>query len=117
MGVPFLSSNGGRLLLLSAACFLAASAWLVVSNNLYALGIGMPAGITIAFVGVGLSMHDYPRETVLSLLLLPPALWGFMYLVGEFTWAKSTTWGYGIGALAVLAVLKAAIPGNKEASA
>ncbi len=113
MSVPFFSSNPGRLVMLAAACFLGAAAWLLVAGNLYALGIGMPVGITLAFVGVGLGMTDYPKETMMSLLLLPPALFGFIYLMGEFS-TGTRSWGWGIGALAALALLKAAIPGSKD---
>lgn len=114
MSTPFFSSNPGRLILLAAACFTGAAAWLLLAGNLYALGIGMPAGITFAFIGVGLGMHDYPRQALLSMVLLPPALWGFTYLMGEFS-TGNHSWGWGIAAVAVLALLRAAVPGKGAA--
>ena len=74
---------------------------------------GGPAGITLAFVSAGLGMSDYPKEILFSLLLGPPALWGFMYLLGEFT-IGDTSWGWGIGVLAVIALFKAAVPGGSK---
>ena len=100
-------------MLLAAACFMGSAAWLLVGSNLYALGIGMPAGITLAFVSAGLGMSDYPKEILFSLLLGPPALWGFIYLMGEFS-TGDTSWGWGIGALAVVALFKAAVPGGSK---
>ncbi len=97
-------------MLLAAASFLGAAAAMVVAHNLYALGIGMPAGITMAAVAVGLGLGDYPKEILLSVLLLPPSLWAFTYLMGEFTAGNSHSWGWGLGALALLALLRAALP-------
>jgi hypothetical protein len=117
MLLPFSKSVPGRLLYAAAACYLLAGAAQVIAASQVALGIGMPAAVTISFVAVGLGMADYPREILLSVCVLPPALWGFLYLMGELTTATAVNWGYGMAALGVVALLFAAAPRGDEADA
>jgi hypothetical protein len=113
--VPFTRSNPGRLVLLAAAIFLLSGAVMVASDDHYAFGIGMPAAITIAFVAVGVSMGSYVKETLFTACVLPPGLWGFMYLIGELKHADARNWGYGIGLVGLLALAMAVRPGQVEA--
>lgn len=112
MATPFLSSTPGRLLLAAAGLYLLSAAAYLLWTNLTVFGIGLPAAITLSFVGVGLGMADYTKQTLLSVVLLPPALWGFMYLTGEFHFRSAGTWGYGIALLGILALGKAAMGGG-----
>ena len=112
MPTPFLSSTPGRLLLTAAGLYLLSAAAYLLWTNLTVFGIGLPAAITLSFVGVGLGMHDYIKQTMLSVLLLPPALWGFMYLMGEFHYRSASNWGYGVALLGVIALGKAAMGGD-----
>jgi hypothetical protein len=114
MPTTFRQSSPGRLLLLAGACFLASAAALLVSGSLYAIGIGMPIGITIAFVAVGLGISDdYIRETLFAVCLLPPALWGFYYLMGELhTGSQAGGWLMALVAAGMLGL--AAFPGGSE---
>jgi hypothetical protein len=109
MPTPFLSSPSGRLLLAAAGLYLLSAAAYLLWGNLTAFGIGLPAAITLSFVGVGLGMSDYTKQTLLAILLLPPALWGFIYLTGEFRFRSATSWGWGIALIGVIALGKAAM--------
>jgi len=113
----FAQSIGGRLVMAANAVFLGTSAAYLLTGSLYTWGIGMPIGLTLAFVGVGLSMTDYLRETMFSITVLPTALWGFTYLLGELDWRAITWPAYIIGALAVLALYRAAVPPSAEQAA
>lgn len=108
----FSASTGGRIVWAAAAVFLATTGWYTVSHNLYALGIGMPAGITLAFVGVGLSMNDYQGEALFAVTVLPCALWGLIYATNEADFRAQTWLGYIFVLLAVLAAGKAAMGGG-----
>ena len=114
MVVPFRQSAPGRLILVAAACFLGAAAALLMTGSIYAIGIGMPIGITIAFVGVGLGLGEYTRETMYTVLLMPPLLWGFYYLMAELSSGRAGGWGWPLAILAVLALGAAAFPGSKD---
>lgn len=115
MATPYLHSTSGRLILAAAAVFLAAGAAGVISSSLYAIGIGFPAGITLAFVAVGLGLEDYTRPTLFSIMVMPPALWGFYYLMEELKYGGgSTTLGYAFAFLALCSIGKAAFPGSAE---
>jgi hypothetical protein len=103
--------------LLAGAVFLASGAaglMMDETGSLYAIGVGFPIGITVAFVGVGIGLADYVRETMFSVLVLPPALWGFFYLMNELDFVKASTWGYGMAALAIVCLLRAAVPSKSE---
>lgn len=114
---PFLQSTGGRVVLAAATVFLATTGWYTISHNLYVLGIGMPAGITLAFVGVGLAMPDYLGESLFSVTVLPCALWGLMYATGEADFRHQNWLGYILVILAVVAAAKAMMGGGEEAHA
>ena len=114
MVVPFRQSAPGRLLLVAAACFLGAAAALLISGSIYAIGIGMPLGITVAFVGVGLGIGEYTRETLYTVALLPPLLWGFYYLMAELSHVSASGWGWPMAIIAALALGVAAFPGGSR---
>jgi hypothetical protein len=114
---PFLSSTSGRLLLAAAGLYLLSVAAYLLWGSHTIFGIGLPAAITLSFVGVGFGMADYTKETMLSVVLLPPALWGFIYLTGEFKFRSANSWGYGIALLGVVALAKAAMGGGEDAEA
>lgn len=110
----FNETAGGRIIWAAAAVFLATTGWYTVSQNLYALGIGMPAGITLAFVGVGLSMEDYAGEALFSVTVLPCALWALMYTTGEAD-HRSIVWiGYVFIVLGLIAAGKALMGGGGD---
>lgn len=110
----FSETPGGRIVWAAAAVFLATAGWYTVSHNLYALGIGMPIGITLAFVGVGITMTDYTGEALFSITVLPCALWGLIYMTGEAD-HRAVTWiGYVFVVLAVIAAGKAAMGGGDD---
>jgi hypothetical protein len=111
---PFIESTTGRLLLAAAGIALMSGASQLITGSYYIAGVGLPAAITIAFVAVGTGMGDYTKETLFSILLMPPALWGFMYLVGEIGHGG---WGWGILLLGIVAFAKAAIPASDEGRA
>ena len=112
----FSETAGGRVVWAAAAVFLATTGWFAVSHNLYALGIGMPAGITLAFVGCGLSLPDYAGECLFTVTVLPCALWALMYLTFEAD-HRSVTWvGYILCVLAVIAAGKVVMGGGGEES-
>jgi hypothetical protein len=108
---PFIESTPGRLVLAAAAIALISGASQLITGSYYIAGVGLPAAITLAFVGVGLGMGEYTKETLFSVLLMPPVLWGFMYLVGEI---GRGGWGWGFLLLGIVAIAKAAIPGGGE---
>ena len=108
----FSETPGGRILWIAAAVFLGTTGWYAISHNLYALGIGMPAGITLAFVGVGLTMTDYTKETMFAITVLPCALWGLMYATGEADYRSQAGLGYIFVVLAVIATGKAMMSGG-----
>ncbi|MBM4360022.1 MAG: hypothetical protein FJ096_18105 [Deltaproteobacteria bacterium] len=112
MPTPFLSSVSGRILLAAFASFTLSAAAYLVAGNLTIFGIGFPLGLTLSFVGVGLGMSEYTSQTMLSVLVLPPALWGFIYLTGEFKYRSANSWGYGLALLGVIALAKAAMGGS-----
>ncbi len=118
--VPFTRSMPGRLMFASAATFLLTIAvWLVNTGSTavgaYAFGVGMPLGIAFAFISVGLAMTSHTKECLFAICVLPPALWGLMYLGGELEMAKAGNWGYGIAALGFLALGLALSPTLTEA--
>lgn len=119
METPFLSSNPGRVILVAVAVFLASFAAYTITGSVYPIACGMPVGITIAFVAVGLGMGEYSEPAMFSILVLPPTLWGFFYLtVNVVGGAGSTTFGYITAACAALTLLKAAMGGGEgEATA
>lgn len=127
MPTPFLSSTPGRLLLTAAGLYLLSNASYLLWGNLTIFGWGLPAAITLSFVAVGLGMGDYTKQTLLAVVLLPPVLWGFMYLTGEFHFSASRTvmgthfapnpWGYGIALLGAIALGRAALGGGQDAEA
>ena len=47
-------------------------------------------------------------------MMLPPALWGFMYLMGEFHFHGANSWGYGVALLGVIAAGMAVMGGGEE---
>jgi hypothetical protein len=112
---PFTQSTSGRVMLAAAAVFLASAGWYTISHNLYALGIGMPMGITLAFVSVGLGLGDgYMKETMFGITVLPAALWGFMYLSNEMVYRHLPWGGYVMVVLAALCAAKGAMGGKTE---
>lgn len=117
MQKSFLSTASGRLLLVAAAVYLLSAGAYLLWNNLVALGLGMPAGITISFVAVGLGSREHIKETLMTVICMPPALWGFIYLMGEFKYHEASGWGWVILLLGVLALGRAAMGGGKEAAA
>jgi ABC-type transport system involved in cytochrome c biogenesis permease component len=106
---PFLQSPGGRVVLVAAAVFLGTTGWYTISHNLYALGIGMPLGITLSFVGVGLALPDYLGESLFAVTVLPCALWSLIYATGEATFRHQPWLGYLLVLLAVLSLGRAAM--------
>ncbi|MBM4376488.1 MAG: hypothetical protein FJ095_15510 [Deltaproteobacteria bacterium] len=112
MPTPFLSSTSGRVLLSAFAAFMLSAGVYLINGNMTIFGLGFPLGLTLSFVGVGLGMNDYTRQTMMSVLLLPPALWGFIYLTGEFKYRSASSWGYGLALLGVIALAKAAMGGG-----
>lgn len=114
--VPFHKSAPGRILLVATAVFLLTGASFVKWGSYVALGIGMPAGITLAFIGVGLGMRSYVRETLLGLVLLPPALWGFMFFIPYAS--ASSAWPVVFGAAGIVAAgLAATGKGSSQTTA
>ena len=105
--IPFSSSKPGRLLLLAAAVFLLSAGCRVAAGPAWVYGLGMPAGITISFVAVGLGMAEHTKETLFATIMGPVVLWAFTYLACEFNYASATSWSWGIGLVGVLALLKA----------
>lgn len=116
MPTPFLSHVSGRIMLAAFASFMLSSAAYLVAGNMTIFGLGFPVGLTLSFVGVGLGMSDYTKETMMSVLLLPPALWGFIYLTGEFKFRSANNWGYGLALLGIVALAKAAMGGGSEST-
>jgi hypothetical protein len=117
MPTPFLSSVSGRILLAAFASFTLSAAAYLLAGNMTIFGLGFPLGLTLSFVGIGLGMTDYTRQTMLSVLVLPPALWGFIYLTGEFKYRSANSWGYGLALLGILALGKAAMGGGSTPEA
>ncbi|MSP26652.1 MAG: hypothetical protein EXR75_16190 [Myxococcales bacterium] len=111
MPTPFMSSTPGRLMLAAAALFMLSAAALMLWGSAWIFGLGMPAAITIAFVGFGLGLEDYTKELLFTLLLGLPALWGFMYLVAELIFHSANAWGWGVGLCGMLALAKASMGG------
>ncbi len=105
------------MVLAAAAVFLATTGWYTVSHNLYVLGIGMPAGITLSFVGVGLALPDYAGPSLFSVTVLPCALWGLIYATNEATFRHQGWLGYIFVVLAVAAAAKALMGGGDAAHA
>jgi hypothetical protein len=60
-----------------------------------------------------MGISDYARETLYSVLLLPPFLWGFYYLMGELH-GGSTAWGWPMAILAAVLLGMAAFPGGSS---
>ena len=114
MQKSFLSTASGRLLLVAAAIYLFTAGAYLVWDNLVALGLGMPAGITVSFVAVGLGSREYIKETLMTIICMTPTLWGFIYLMGELKYHDLGGWGWGILLLGVLALGKAAMGGDEE---
>jgi hypothetical protein len=112
MQQSYFSTTSGRLLLVAAACYLLTAGAYLVFGSLTALGIGMPAAITVSFIAVGLGITDHMKETMLTIMCMPPTLWGFMYLIGEFQHRSANSWGWGIMLLGVLALARAAMGGG-----
>lgn len=112
MPTPYLSSVSGRVLLCALATFMLSAAAYLLYGNMTIFGIGFPLGLTLSFVSVGLGMTDYTKQTVLSVLVLPPALWGFIYLTGEFKFRSANSWGYGLALVGIAALAKAAMGGG-----
>lgn len=117
MQKSFLSTASGRLLLVAAACYLFTAGAYLLWNNLVAFGLGMPAGITISFVAVGLGSREHIKETLMTVICMTPVLWGFMYLLGELKYHEANGWGWGILLLGVLALGRAAMGGGEQAAA
>ncbi len=113
----FSETAGGRVVWAAAALFLATTGWYAISHNLYVLGIGMPAGITLAFVGVGMSMPDYQGECLFSITVLPCALWVLMYATAEAHFRHQAWLGYIFCVLAVITAGKAIMGGSGEVTA
>ena len=105
------------MLVAAAVYLLTAGIYLLYSNanaGIWLFGIGFPAGITLSFVSVGFSLGDYDKEAMMGVLILPPALWGFVYLMGEFWHRKASNgWGWGICVLGVLCIGRALVGGKK----
>ncbi len=116
MPTPFVSSVSGRLLLTAFAAFTLSAAAYLLYGNMTAFGLGFPIGLTLSFLAVGLGMTEYTRQTLLSMIALPPALWGFMYLTAEFQYHSANNWGYGLALLGVLALGRAAMGGTTTPS-
>jgi hypothetical protein len=112
MPTPFLSSTSGRVLLCSFSAFTLSAAAYLINGNMTIFGLGFPLGLTLSFVGIGLGMSEYTKQTMMSVLVLPPALWGFIYLTGEFKYRSASSWGYGLALLGVVALAKAAMGGG-----
>jgi hypothetical protein len=112
----FAQSQGGRLMMAAHAAFLGTTAVYLFTGSLYAWGIGMPLGITFAFISVGLSLEDYLKEAFIGITLLPVALWCFTYLAGELDW-RATSWPAYLmaGAALIAAFFAVAPPGAKTA--
>ena len=85
-------------------------------TDIYIIGLSFPVSITIAFIGVGLGLHEYGKELMYTVLMAPPALWGFYYLMGELEFNNANSWGYGVLLLAIIAAGRAAFPGGNGAS-
>ncbi len=117
MQKSFLSTASGRLLLVAAACYLFTAGAYLLWDNLVAFGLGMPAGITVSFVAVGLGTREYIKETMMTVICMTPVLWGFMYLLGELHYRGAKSWGWGIMLLGALALGRAAMGGGEEAAA
>ena len=115
MPTPYLSSVSGRVLLCAFASFMLSAAAYLLYGNMAIFGLGFPLGLTLSFLAVGFGMTDYTKETLLSMLVLPPALWGFIYLTGEFKYRSANSWGYGLAFLGVLALGRAAMGGGDAA--
>lgn len=103
-------------MMLAAAVFLLCGACHVAAGPAWVYGLGMPAGITLSFVGIGLGMSDYTHDTMLWICVGTPALWGFMYLIGELDYASATGWSWGIGLVGLVALVKAIKGANADAS-
>ncbi len=117
MTTPFFSSTSGRLILAAAAVFMLSAAAMLLFKSAWIFGLGMPAGITLAFVGAGLGLSEYAKELAFVLLCGPPALWGFIYLVAEFEFRTANAWGWGIGLCGVLVLGRAAMGGGAATAA
>jgi len=115
MNSPYLKSSTGRLMLGAAAVFLLSFAAYAVASSLYAIAIGMPIGITLAFVSVGLGMDEYTKETLFACTVLPPVLWGAYIAYAHLEGAA--TWGYLAGLLGVICLGNAAMGGGGEEKA
>ena len=111
----FAQSTSGRLMMAAHAAFLASAAVYLFNGNLYVWGIGLPAGLTIAFVSVGFGMNDYLKETMIGITLMPALLWGFMYLMGELDWRGISWPAYVMGVAALYAAFRAAVPPGSAA--
>jgi hypothetical protein len=113
----YLQSQPGRIMMAAHAVFLATVAIYLLTDSYYAWGIGMPAGITLAFVSVGFSLQqEYLKEALIGITLLPVALWCFAYLTGELDW-RATSWpAYGCLFFAAWALFRAAVPPSEKAA-
>lgn len=118
MQQSFLSTTTGRLLLVSAAIYLFAAGGYLLWSSFVAFGLGMPAGITVSFIAVGLGSREHVKETLMTVICMPPVLWGFMYLLGELKYQDASGWGWGIMLIGVLALGRAAMgSGDRTAEA
>ena len=111
METPFLSSNPGRVILLAAAVFLFSFAAFSITGSIYPLACGMPVGITLSFVAVGVGLEDHVLPTLYTILLMPPALWGFYFLTAHLP--NAAGFGYAVGVAGLLSLGKAAVGGSK----
>ena len=102
-------------MLAAAAVYLGTAAVYLIWGSIFAFGIGFPLGITLSFLSVGFALGEYDKEAMLGVITLPPALWGFMYLVSEFKFRDGHSWGWIIGLMAIVAAGKAALGGGREA--
>lgn len=116
MATPYLSSKSGRILLVALALYMLSAAAYLLHGNMTLFGLGFPAALTLSFVSVGLGMTDYTKQTLLSVLVLPPLLWGFIYLTGEFKYRSANNWGYGLALIGILALGKALVGGGSPAA-
>ena len=74
MPTPYLSSVSGRVLLCAFASFMLSAAAYLLYGNMAIFGLGFPLGLTLSFLAVGFGMTDYTKETMLSMLALPPGV-------------------------------------------
>lgn len=81
--VQYFRSTQGRLLALAMALPLLAAAKVpFTAESIGLFTFPLITGICLAFFAVGFSLDTYPGASIASILLLPPALFLYVILVG-----------------------------------